>query len=249
MHYGSLVQMERSDTKYFDYGFIDSHLHLDLFDNPKAIIEKSLNNNLSFLLTAGSNRESNIKNISISDGKNVFVAVGISPDFYQDYFDISDLFKYKQVIAVGEIGLDTTIDTPLDKQLDIFKKQIEIAKEKEVPVIIHSRGALDKVVNILEEANVKRAVFHFFEGDINIARSLAKKGYKISIPVKLNSKKKIIVKELEIENLLFETDAPVAGEFPWDVIELYNYASKVRGKDINDIKDAIFNNFREYFYI
>ena len=196
----------------------DVHCHLDLFDDPYSTAKNAISKGIGLIITAGGSMESNTKASWISEEIDlVFAVVGIDPSFvkkeYENIGKIESLIKSKsKVIGIGEIGLDYKIDgADREQQKDAFVKQLDVAKDLDVPVVVHARNAIDDVIMVLEQEKVRRAVLHFFEGDVEQAKRLASKGYLISIPPAESSRRKRIIKALGISNIAVETDSPVVG--------------------------------------
>ncbi|MDR3013422.1 MAG: TatD family hydrolase [Chitinispirillales bacterium] len=123
------------------------------------------------------------------------------------------------IIAIGEIGLDNTnpIYPSLDIQLPIFKKQLEIANDANLPVIIHSRGMEKQTAEICSGLNVTKAIFHCFTGDKESLDYIINCGYYISIPgivTYKNSHLRDLIRHIPINRLLIETDAPYLSPAP-----------------------------------
>jgi TatD DNase family protein len=240
------------EKQKLDVGYADAHCHLNLFAEPMKIIEKSLENGVELIVTAGGSRKDNIEIQSIV-GKNVFGVVGIDPEHIEDHEGIQELKGFvegnKNIIGIGEIGLDIKAaksEEHYEKEKELFEKQLEIAEELDVPIVIHSRGALDDVLEMLKDFKL-RAMFHFFEGDENDVEKI--KNYIISIPPVETSKRRRALQRIGLESIVLETDSPIVGKDPIDVKKSASIVAKVKGLSIEEVASATNENLRKFFYI
>jgi len=155
----------------------------------------------------------------------IYGAVGIHPSEWQTYNDDSEkqIYNYakeKKIVAIGEIGLDYHYgaDTK-EEQKSIFSKQLEIAKNTDLPVIIHDREAHEDTFNILQDFNLKNVIFHCFSGNTDFAKKCLDKGYYIAIGGVVTFKNAKDLKEsakiIPLDRLLLETDAPYLTPVPY----------------------------------
>ncbi|HXX80158.1 MAG TPA: TatD family hydrolase, partial [Thermodesulfovibrionales bacterium] len=119
---------------------IDTHCHLDMFDEHDAVIRRARDAGITSIITIGSDFDSNTKNIAIAlNNDPVYTSVGIHPHDAKDFSDetyaqIRDWTKEKKVVAIGETGLDYHYDhSPRDVQRDVFKKHLDLAHETGLP--------------------------------------------------------------------------------------------------------------------
>lgn len=135
------------------------------------------------------------------------------PFIGQGYRGVKEGQNRGKVVAIGEIGLDYHYDnSPRDIQRKVFKRQLFLAKETGLPVVIHSREAKQDTLEIVQESGIGKGVFHCFSGDMNMAEKLMTMGFHISIagPVTFKNEKKLveIARLIPDDFLLIETDAP-----------------------------------------
>ncbi|HIJ98379.1 TPA: TatD family hydrolase [archaeon] len=124
-----------------------------------------------------------------------------------------------KIYAIGEIGLDYWIvkeETQRETQKEIFKIYIDLAKELNLPIVTHSRSAGKYVIEILEQEKAEKVCMHAFDGKFGSAKKGIELGYCFSIPPSIvrSEQKQKLVKNLPLENLLLESDAPVLGPNP-----------------------------------
>ena len=210
---------------------IDSHAHLDdkRFDNDRDKIIKSLKElGIELVINPGADINSSIKAVALAEKyDNIYAAVGVHPHDAKDMDETTiDLLKSftnrEKVVAIGEIGLDYYYDnSPRDIQKKRFKEQIELAKEVNLPIIIHSRDAAEDTFNILKEAQdgTLKGVLHCYSGSVEMAMEYIKLGFYISLAGPVTFKKakvpKEVAKAVPIDRLLIETDSPYLTPEPY----------------------------------
>jgi len=211
--------------------FIDTHAHLfmkDYNEDLEQVISNSLLNGVENIIIPATDLNTSIKAIEIS-GKyeQVYAAVGVHPQDSSNWSDsdltqLSKLSSHKKVVAIGEIGLDYYYDySPKHKQLDAFRAQLELAIEKNLPVVIHNRDANEDMMKIIEEFSTKKlqAQFHCFAGNLAMAKRLIELGHFISFTGNITYKKaddlREIAKHVQLENMLLETDSPFMSPVPF----------------------------------
>lgn len=208
---------------------IDSHAHLDeeRFDEDRDEFIKSLKENaISYVINPSSDMETSRRVVELSNKyENIFAAVGIHPHDAEgfkeeDLDELRELSKDERVVAIGEIGLDYYYDnSPRDIQKEVFRKQLELSHELDLPVIIHTRDAMGDTYDILKEFEGRvRGVMHCYTGSIEMAEKFMKLGFYISIAGPVTFKNAVNVREMAkqipLERLLIETDSPYLAPVP-----------------------------------
>lgn len=208
---------------------IDSHAHLDeeRFDEDRDELIKSLKENaISYVINPSSDMETSRRVVKLSNRyNNIFAAVGIHPHDAEgfkeeDLDELRELSKDEKVVAIGEIGLDYYYDnSPREIQKDVFRKQLELSHELDLPVIIHTRDAMGDTYDILKEFEGRvRGVMHCYTGSIEMAEKFMKLGFYISIAGPVTFKNAVNVREMAkqipLERLLIETDSPYLAPVP-----------------------------------
>lgn len=202
---------------------VDSHCHIDdeRFDSDREeLISLFEENEIDFLIDPASDVNSGRKILElVKKYDKIYGAVGIHPHevegITQKQLDeIYEMSFAKKIVAIGEIGLDYYYDnSPKDKQKEIFRKQMEIAKKRKLPVIIHTRDAMGDTYDILSEFRGEViGVMHCYTGSLEMAKRFMELGYYISISGAVTFKNAVNVremtKEIPLDNLLVETDSP-----------------------------------------
>lgn len=201
---------------------IDTHSHIDLpdFDDLYSVIKKAEEFGVKKIILPSVDRNSFEKVIAISEKyENVYCALGIHPTEAKgvsdsDFDKVVELAKHEKVVGIGECGLDYYWDkTFVEEQKAVFSKQIEIAKELKLPLLVHDREAHKDTFDMLKGVkNEIPVIMHCFSGSLEFARECIKEGFYIALGgvVTFKNAKKAheIAKEIPLESLLLETDAP-----------------------------------------
>lgn len=210
---------------------IDSHAHLDdrRFDRDRDRLIKSLKEfGVELVINPGADLSSSIKAVSLAEEyDNIYAAVGVHPHSAKEMDEstiglLKSFTNREKVIAIGEIGLDYYYDnSPRDVQRKRFIEQLNLAKEVNLPVIIHSREANKDTFDILKEAQdgSLRGVMHCFSGSVEMAMEYIKLGFYISLagPVTFKNARvpKEVAKAVPLDKLMIETDAPYLTPEPY----------------------------------
>lgn len=235
----------------------DAHCHLNLFENPEGTLSDCALNGMMIILATGGSATDNVQISALCDKEIVFGIIGISPDFAEsEAYAVDDLAKLiklnHKIVGIGEIGLDSKAaktQKAMEMQKEIFEKQLIIANELGLPVVIHSRGMLKEVIEMLDLHKVKRAMFHFFEGNATDAKELEKRGYLMSVPPVENRNRKDAIAAIDVKNIVVETDSPVVGKSPLDVRKSLEMISKIKGISAAELAQITTDNLRSFFYI
>ncbi len=196
----------------------ETHCHLDFKDYDKdryEVINKCRSAGVEYFINVGIDTKSIQASIEIAKiCDDIFVAAGYHPNYVDDYDEgfLRESLKHHKVVALGEIGLDYYRNyTSKELQKKIFEEQILIAKESNLPLVIHNRNAQEDCEKILNKYNPKDVLFHCFAGDLCFARRLWDKGWYISVNATLtykNCKINDIVQHCPLDRLMIETDCP-----------------------------------------
>jgi TatD DNase family protein len=234
----------------------DAHCHIESF--PMETVRSSIERGVSIIIANGVDTASNIKTLAMSDGKNIFAALGVHPEYAgmpDDELEKNIALarsNRKSIIAIGEIGIDKKYagtDAALERQKYVFSRFVELAVELGLPVCVHSRNALDEIFMILEEKGAKRVQLHFFEGDEKMAIEAESRGYAISVPPMESSRRMRAIKAVSMASLLAETDSPVNGSVPRDVEKSIRIIAAAKGVPFEDAAVTLVQNTRRFFNI
>ena len=216
---------------------IDSHMHINSIVSKnieKEILDINNNSNLKNVINVSLNSETAKESIIISNSNAKFYsAIGIHPLYVenQSIDDLYDIALNEKVVAIGEIGLDTTKDN-IELQKKYLIEQISIANALNLPVIIHANNSNKLVIEIFERYIKPRegCVFHCFQPDIDDLNYLIRNNYYISFAGRItykNAKKSLeVAKSVPNDLFLVETDSPYISPEP--VRNLVNQSSNIK---------------------
>lgn len=246
----------------------DTHAHLFEYqkDDLIEIVTEALEASVTSIISTGTNlTTSSIVAEQCCNTNSIYGAAGISPfdvmEQPQDWLDaLKELLQKPRMIAVGEIGLDSTNPKypPLEQQLPFFEKQLELAFNLNIPAVVHSRGSEEKVVEICRALGVKKVLFHCFTGSINTMKSVIDAGYYISfsgIITFKNAEIRKVAPQVPKERLFIETDSPYLTPSPYRGVKNRPSFLKYTGEELarllqvtsEDLQFQLENNFRSFF--
>ena len=248
--------------------FTDTHCHILSTDyyNPENVIENLEKNNIKRIIINGYNLKTNKEVIELSSKyQNVYGALGIHPDNITDNFNdtlnlIKDNIDNPKIIAIGEIGLDYFHNKSNKKeQIELLENFFTIAKQYNLPVIIHNRDATDDLLKLLKKYNLK-GIIHCFSGSLETAREYIKLGFKLGIGGVVtfkNSKLKETLSQVPLSNILLETDSPYLTPMPLRGIPnepmylkfVADELAKIYGITLEELATELEKNFHDVFDI
>ncbi len=247
--------------------FVDVHCHLDQFKDEeiREIIKESEERRVKVIINNGVDKETNRKTLELSRKfKIVKAALGLHPEFIERFSDeyIKDELEFirknkSKIIAVGEVGLDfywIKDEALRKKQESMFREFIQISKEINKPLIVHSRGAERKAIEILKEEKAESVVMHSFGGKLKLLKGIDEM-WMFSIPpiIVRSSHFQELVKRLPLNKLLTETDSPFLGPFrgeknkPYNVALTVNEIAKLKGLNAKEVENNLFMNYLKMF--
>lgn len=209
-------------------GIFDTHAHYDdeKFSQDRAsALSFVKENGVSFIINCGCDYESSLSTVALSKEYDyVYPAVGLHPEnITENYIDelekINCIYKKEKIVAVGEIGLDYYwVKDNKETQIEVFEKQVILANELNLPVIVHDREAHEDTLNVLKKYKPK-GVLHCFTGSAEMAKEVLKLGMYIGIGGAItfkNAKKPVkVCEDVPIDRILLETDCPYMAPVPF----------------------------------
>ncbi len=201
-----------------EISLVDVHAHLEEVDDLAEALQEARASGVKAVVAVGSDRVSNrrVLEIAAEYPNYVYPALGYHPwvieednveenlSFLQD--------RIEECIALGEVGLDYKVKVRKELQRRVFDRILGLAVEHDKPLIIHCRLSHSRAFRMVAEKGVKRAVFHWYAGPLNVLGELLAKGYMISATPALqySPPHQAAIKKAPLDQILLETDTPVA---------------------------------------
>lgn len=255
--------------------FIDSHAHIDFYsydDDRKEMIKRAQDAGVDLIVAIGNGdvlKDSHEKAQSLANEYSfVYTTVGLHPHdalLLDESLEakLKALSYHPKVIGWGEIGLDYYYDhSPKEVQKSAFIRQLNLAKERRLPVIIHTRDAEEDTKEILEKHWLEtglKGVFHCFTGTYDLASAAVDMGFLISFSGVITFKKSRDLREtaskLPLEKILIETDCPYLAPEPFRgkrnepawVVETAKQLAALHNTSVERVAEVTSNNFRNFF--
>jgi TatD DNase family protein len=197
---------------------VDCHAHLEQLDDLPRSLEEAKEEGVCGIVAVGMDSASNQKVLRIAGAnpRYVYPALGYHPwEIKEEEVETNLSFIRDHVeegVALGEIGLDYKIKVKKDLQWEVFGKLLDIAREFNKPVIIHCRYSHRRAVEMAKDKRIKKAVFHWYSGSVDLLEEILSTGYFISATPALaySPPHQEAIKRAPIERILLETDTPVS---------------------------------------
>ncbi len=208
--------------------YFDTHAHYDSskFDADRDAVLRALpESGVTLVVDPGDNAERSRRAVELAQQyPHVYAAVGWHPEEAENWDEnslpaIRELAKQPKVCAIGEIGLDYYWDaTYRERQKEMFRAQIELALELDLPVIVHDREAHGDSLEIVRDYPALRGVFHCFSGSVEMAQELLRRGWYLGfdgpITYKNAARAPEVIRICPMERILLETDSPYLAPVP-----------------------------------
>ena len=250
----------------------DTHAHYDdgRFDSDRAELLRSIHQEgVALINTIGTDVPSSRASIALAEEYDfIYAVVGGWPGNVGDMTE-ADLEAYRQmaahpkVLAIGEIGLDYYYDdVPHEVQKHWFRRQLDLAAELQMPVVIHERDAHGDAMEIVREyADRVTGVFHCYSGSAEMAKELVSLGWYISITgvVTFKNARKAVesVAAVPLERIMIETDAPYLAPVPYRgrrnhsgyVLEVAKKIAEIKGLPAEEVARVTMENGKRFFRV
>lgn len=250
--------------------YIDSHCHLTdkRYESTEKIVRSALDKNVALLVDIGWSEEStSLASRNAEKFDNVYFTAGIHPSESLSYNDkslrfVESFLKKDKCLAVGEIGLDYHYpETDEKSQSELFESQIYLAYRNDLPIVVHSRDASKKVLDILtcnKNYLQKGFLMHCYSESREQAKNYLDLGGFFAfggVVTFKNAKKEEIVKSIPRDRILAETDAPYMApepmrgriNYPEYVLYVYKKLAEIYGVDTEVFAETVMNNFKTFF--
>lgn len=208
----------------------DTHVHLNAWqfkEDREDTIQRAWDAGVKYMVIVGFDHETIPLAIEIAEqNEHIYAAVGWHPVDAIDMTEkeltwIEELSEHPKVVALGEMGLDYHWDkSPKDVQKEVFRKQIRLAKKLDMPIIIHNREATEDIIQILKEEDAQSVggIMHCYNDSVQYVQACLDMNFYISLggPVTFKNAPlpKEVAKEVPLDRLLIETDAPYLAPHP-----------------------------------
>jgi TatD DNase family protein len=251
--------------------YFDTHAHYDdeKFDADRYELIASLPaRGVELIVDPGSDVESSRLAAGLSDKFPFFYcAAGIHPHEAEGaddaaFAEIEALCRREKTVAVGEIGLDYHYDfSPRPKQIEVFRRQMELAEALGLPVIVHDREAHEDFLKIMRDFPAVRGVVHCYSGSLEMSREILKAGWNISftgsVTFKNNKKAPEIIASMPEDRFMIETDSPYMTPVPCRgerndssyLKYIAGFIAQVRGTTAEEIARITLENGKKFFSI
>lgn len=251
--------------------YVDAHLHLadpGFAGRVEQAIADADKNNVTRLLSNAMDYASSLQTIALAEryrGK-VFAAIGVHPwtatnetSYELDKFE-QLLEQHKDCVkAIGEIGLDgkySQDEKAKTRQMHVFRFFLELAERRKLPVVVHSRQAVNEVLETLSNFNIPKVLLHWYDGPTEKLKSIQKPGYLISIGPAVFTSVRIseIARATTLDMILTETDGPVRyrGSFegrptqPSFVLDVVQKLAEIKTLSVATVRETVWNNFQKF---
>jgi TatD DNase family protein len=234
---------------------IDVHCHLDLYPNPEEIAQEIESKQIITIAVTNIPSHFVFSTPHVRLYKNVHLALGMHPLVAESH-TAEELKKFKeaakQTLFIGEIGLDFSVHgkETTTQQVHTFEEVLRVIQDRPRFVSIHSRGAEDKIDELLSQYEVRKCVFHWYSGPISVLRKIIENGHYASVnPSMVKSKNgQKIIDQLPKDRVMTETDGPYVRigsrlAKPSDVASVLKYLSQVWGIALDEVESQIAENF------
>lgn len=244
--------------------FTDTHCHLfkEYYKDISREIKLAEENNINRFIVSGYNYESSLEVLNLINSYDlIYGTIGLHPENCNEDFDYNIFNNMpNKIVAIGEIGLDYHYGKEdRDKQLTVFAKQLRIAEEKGLPVVIHSRDATEDTINTLKNYRLK-GVVHSFSGSYEIALIYLKMGFKLGINGVItfkNSKLKEVITRISPKDIVLETDSPYLTPEPYrgqqnsskHIKDIAEFVANLYGISLDELAEITNSNIKQIFDI
>ena len=249
--------------------FIDSHCHInseDLRDQAHEVVRRANEAGVKKMIIVGCDLNDSLEAAELAREFDLFASIGIHPHEAKRYSDVPEefhrLIEDEKVVAVGEIGLDYHYDlSPRDVQIEMFERQLKFAEEKNMPVILHIREAMEDAMKILHNHKNLKLLFHCYAGGLKFLDEVLEMGGLCAFGGALTWKGKAsdelreVFRKIPDERILLETDcpymapAPLRGKTnePAFIKFVYERGALEKNISVEELEKIIEKNFEGFF--
>jgi len=244
-----------------EISLIDVHAHLEDVEDLSQVLQEARSAKVKAVIAVGFDKASNRKILKIAESNRnyVYPAIGYHPwgireeevaenlSFIRDYLN--------ECIALGEVGLDYKVKVKKELQWRVLETILDLALIHDKPVILHCRFSHSRTFNMVRERGIKKAVFHWYSGPIDLLEEILAAGYLISATpaLRYSPPHQAAIKLAPLERILLETDTPVVYQGkesrPRDVLISLEEVARLKGLNPNVIAEQTTLNASRFFQI
>ena len=253
---------------------VDAHIHLadpEYQDRVEELVSDTRSSGVAALVANSMDLQTSQQSLKLAKEHSelVYAALGIHPwnvnvlkenELDETLELITDHSRNGAVVAIGEIGLDSKYEKIWGKQLNVFDSMLRLAEKLSLPVIIHSRGTTDQIVEMLPSYSLKRVLLHWFSYPITALAKAISHGYFITEgpPAVYSNGIREVIAQVPITNLLTETDGPVKyfkppfkGQMtkPSFIKAVVEAIAEIKSMKVEAAAEQISKNFESFFNI
>lgn len=254
--------------------FIDAHIHLsdpEYANCVSEVIADAKKANVVAMVSNSVDLKTSQENLKLAEQYPglFYVALGVHPwnvqtlteeELHQTIRLIEEQRQNKAVVAVGEVGLDSKYTGIWDKQMTVFEEMLHLAEQLDMPIVIHSRGTTEKIVDMLPSYKLKRVLLHWFSNPISALTKAVENGYYITegVPAVYSNGIRDVVKKVPLTRLMTETDGPVRyfrkpfegnRTTPAFIPMVVKAISEIKNLTLEDVAEQVANNFEAFFRV
>lgn len=252
--------------------FVDAHIHLsdpEYANCVSEVIADAKKANVVAMVSNSVDLKTSRENLKLAEQYPglLYVALGVHPwnvqtlteeELHQTIRLIEEQRQNKAVVAVGEVGLDSKYMGIWDKQMTVFEEMLHLVEQLDMPIVIHSRGTTEKIVDMLPSYKFKRVLLHWFSNPISALTKAVENGYYITegVPAVYSNGIRDVVKKVPLTRLMTETDGPVRyfrkpfegnRTTPAFIPMVVKAISEIKNLTLEDVAEQVANNFEAFF--
>ncbi len=252
--------------------FVDAHVHLsdpEYAEHVNELVADAKNSGVVALVSNSMDLQTSVQSLNLAEEHKglVYAALGIHPwninalkenEVEETLKLIADQSQRRNVVAIGEIGLDAKYQTAWEKQLTVFDKMLRLAETLQLPIIVHSRGTTAQIVEMLPSYNLKGVLLHWFSYPLSALSTAVSHGYSISEgpPAAYSNGIREVIAQVPLTNLLTETDGPVKyykkpfeGQMtkPSFIRSVVESVAEIKNLPVAKVADQIAGNVEAFF--
>ena len=238
---------------------IDTHIHLDMIADPDKAVADARDNGLSAIVAVGLDLESNRRTLELAAKHTDMVrpALGAHPWNIREADWKDNLHFLEQelprALALGEVGLDYKVKVDKKLQQKVLGELFQLAAELNKPVLLHSRYSQQRCLQMLRDARIAKAVFHWYSGPLDILDEVLDAGYYVSATPALaySPPHQAAINHAPLDHILVETDAPEEYQNkisePSDILTTIDLLASLKNKPRHDIQAITIQNALNFF--